>query len=80
MPEKLAVELQRVREQGYAIVDQELELGMRAVAVPVYDRRQQLAFAISVSSHISTVSLKKITDEFVPIMLEASRKMTAALP
>ncbi len=80
VPEKLAVELQRVREQGYAIVDQELELGMRAVAVPVYDRRQQLAFAISVSSHISTVSLKKITDEFVPIMLEASRKMTAALP
>lgn len=80
IPDKLRAELERVRKQGYAIVDQELELGMRAVAVPVYDRRQQLAFAISVSSHISTVTLKQIVDEFIPVMLEVSKKMTAALP
>lgn len=79
-PDKLPAELERVRKQGYAIVDQELELGMRAVAVPVYDRRQQLAFAINVSSHISNVSLKQIVEEFIPVMLEASKSMTEALP
>lgn len=79
-PEKLPAELEKVRKQGYAIVDQELELGMRAVAVPVYDRRQQLAFAINVSSHISNVSLKQIVDTFIPVMLQASKDMTSALP
>lgn len=79
-PDKLPAELKKVREQGYAIVDQELELGMRTVAVPVYDRRQQLAFAINVSSHISNVSLEQLLHDFVPVMLAAAEKMTAALP
>lgn len=79
-PDKLPAELEKVRKQGYAIVDQELELGMRAVAVPVYDRRRQLAFAINVSSHISNVSLEQIENSFVPVMLKASKDMTAALP
>lgn len=79
-PDKLPAELEKIRKQGYAIVDQELELGMRAVAVPVYDRRQQLVLAINVSSHISTVSAKQITDVFVPVMLQASKNITAALP
>lgn len=79
-PKNLPDELNKVRLQGYAIVDQELELGMRAVAVPVYDRRQQLVFAINVSSHISTVSLKDIVDKFIPIMQQAARDMTMALP
>lgn len=79
-PEKLPAELEKIRQQGYAIVDQELELGMRTVAVPVYDRRQQLVFAINVSSHISNVSQEQIVNEFVPVMLEASNNMTAALP
>jgi IclR family pca regulon transcriptional regulator len=79
-PKNLPGELNKVRLQGYAIVDQELELGMRAVAVPVYDRRQQLVFAINVSSHISTVSLKDIVDKFIPIMQQAARDMTMALP
>lgn len=79
-PDELRVELERVREQGYAIVDQELELGMRAVAVPVIDRRGQVRFALNSSSHVSSVTLERIVDEYVPIMKAAARNIAAVLP
>ncbi|MCR8923872.1 MAG: IclR family transcriptional regulator domain-containing protein [Cellvibrionaceae bacterium] len=79
-PEELYIELQNVKQQGYAIVDQELELGMRAVAVPVYDRRKQVRFAMNVSTHVSSHSVEQIKDEFVPVMQEAAQKMSDVLP
>lgn len=78
--DELLAELQRVRKQGYAIVDQELELGMRAVAVPVYDRRHQVRFALNSSSHVSSVTIDRIVAEYVPIMQETSRRITEVLP
>lgn len=78
--DELSAELQRIRADGFAIVDQELELGMRALAVPVFDRRGQTRFALNTSSHVSTVSLGRIVEEYLPILQEASRKITEALP
>ena len=45
---------ERVRldhEQGFAIVDEELERGLRSIAVPVLDRDGQAVGAINLSSH-----------------------------
>lgn len=78
--EALKEELGKVRSDGYAIVDQELELGMRALAVPVLDRRGTARFALNSSSHVSTVSVDQIVREYVPIMQEAARKITQVLP
>ncbi|MCW8885881.1 MAG: helix-turn-helix domain-containing protein [Cellvibrionaceae bacterium] len=78
--EELRVEIEKVQQQGYAIVDQELELGMRAVAVPIYDRRHQVRFAMNVSSHVSSFTLDQIKEEFVPAMLQASSDMSEVLP
>ena len=78
--ESLLAELNRIRSQGYAIVDQELELGMRALAVPVFDLRRQTRFALNTSSHVSSVSVQRIIDEYVPILQEASQTITDVLP
>ncbi len=51
--EKLRQELQRVRQQGYAIVDQELEEGLRAVALPVYDGDGRVVAAVNMALHAS---------------------------
>jgi IclR family pca regulon transcriptional regulator len=51
---KLAAELTRVRTQGYAFVDQELELGLRSLAVPVRDRSGRVVAAINVSTTASS--------------------------
>lgn len=77
---ELRDELLNVRQQGYAIVDQELELGMRAVAVPVYDRRNQVRFALNVSSHVSSYSLEQVRDQFIPVMLQAAKDMSKVIP
>ncbi|WP_323752973.1 IclR family transcriptional regulator domain-containing protein [Marinobacter sp.] len=79
-PDELRQELEQIRANGYAIVDQELELGMRALAVPVLDRRGQARFALNSSSHVSSVSLDRIVDEYVPIMQNAARKIADVLP
>ena len=79
-PDELRAELEKIRMNGSAVVDQELELGMRALAVPVFDRRGRARFALNSSSHVSTVSIDRIIDEYVPIMQSASRKITEVLP
>ncbi|WP_261977533.1 IclR family transcriptional regulator C-terminal domain-containing protein [Marinobacter sp. F3R11] len=79
-PDALRAELKNIRSDGYAIVDQELELGMRALAVPVLDRRGTARFALNSSSHVSSVSKDQIIREYVPIMQQAARKLTDLLP
>ena len=55
-PESLREELTLVREQGYALVNQQLEIGLIAVGVPVRDRRNQVRAAINLSTHIGRKS------------------------
>ena len=44
------------REHGYALVDQELEHGLRSIAAPVRNRLGEVVAAVNVSSHASRVS------------------------
>ncbi len=48
-PEELLAELERVRAQGWALVDQELEIGLRSIAVPVRDAHGAVVAAMNVS-------------------------------
>lgn len=52
-PEQLRAQVQQAREQGYAIVDQELEEGLLAIAVPVHDRHGRIVAAINLSTHVA---------------------------
>ena len=49
----LLAELARVRDQGYAVIDQEVELGLISIAVPIYDARGRVVAALNIglSSH-----------------------------
>lgn len=71
----LRAELSRVRAQGYAIVDQELESGLRAVAAPVRDKAGTTVAAINVSSHASRSSMEKIRRELVPKLRAAAARI-----
>ena len=51
-------ELDRVREQGWALVDQELEEGLRSIAAPVRDASGRTIAAVNVSAHASRVSAR----------------------
>ena len=52
----LEAELDRVAKQGYALVDQELELGLRSIAVPIQNAERQVVAAVNVSVAASTLT------------------------
>ena len=67
--------LDRVRRQGWAIVDQELEAGLRSVAAPVHDARGAVVAAINVSTTTASATLERLHDEFLPAVLETARSV-----
>jgi IclR family pca regulon transcriptional regulator len=71
--------LQEVRQQGWCIVDQELEQGLRSIAVPVYDASGQVVAALNVSTHAGRVSRNELEQRFLPGLLSASRDLSAQL-
>ncbi|MFI9812963.1 IclR family transcriptional regulator domain-containing protein [Saccharothrix variisporea] len=67
--ERLRDELDGVRAQGWALVDQELEEGLRSVAAPVRDRSGRVVAAVNVSTHASRTTVDRMREETVPRLL-----------
>jgi IclR family transcriptional regulator, pca regulon regulatory protein len=68
-PAELREAILEVRRLGYAIVDQELELGVRSASTVLRNRRGCALAAINVSTHAGRVSLKELRSVFVPQLL-----------
>jgi IclR family pca regulon transcriptional regulator len=68
----LRVELERVREQGWALVDQELEGGLRSVAAPIRDPHEHVVAAINISTHASRTTLEAIRKTMLPQLLQTA--------
>lgn len=61
-PEEILEELERVRTNGYAVDNEEVELGLRCVAVPVYDYRKKPVAAVSISCAAAYLNEAKILE------------------
>lgn len=70
--EELRGLLAEVRQRGYAMVDQELEVGIRSIAVVVRDPRGQVIAAINASAHTSRVSVAQLRQRFLPRLNETA--------
>ena len=77
-PDKLRATLGRVASQGYALVDQELEIGLRSIAVPVHVRRRVVA-ALNVSMHASRGSSEAARRELLPPLRETAAAIESDL-
>jgi IclR family transcriptional regulator, pca regulon regulatory protein len=78
-PDELRDILSEVSRQGYAIVDQELEEGLRAVAAPIHGAAGTVTAAINVSAHASRVSLAAMKTDLLPALQETARRIEADL-
>jgi IclR family pca regulon transcriptional regulator len=67
-PVVLRAELRKVRMQGYALVDEELEQGLRSIAVPVARREGQVVAAINSGVHTSRASAEDIIVRILPTL------------
>jgi IclR family pca regulon transcriptional regulator len=79
-PSELKAEIAKVRVQGYAINDQELELGLRSVAVPVFNRNGKLRLTLNVSCHSSKTTVDRMISEFVPVLKDTAQRISMSLP
>jgi IclR family pca regulon transcriptional regulator len=75
----LAAELERVRAQGFAIVDQELEMGLRAFAVPVRRQDGAVVAALNVGVHAARADAKTLQRDFLPILRRAAATIARSL-
>jgi IclR family transcriptional regulator, pca regulon regulatory protein len=71
---KLSQIIEQVRAEAYCLVDQELELGLSALAVPVCRSKEGLA-ALGVSVHPGRVSRKEMISRLLPILKESADRI-----
>jgi IclR family pca regulon transcriptional regulator len=75
----LRARLDRVRDQGWATVDQELEEGVRSVAAAVRDASGAVTAALNVSAHASRTSMQALRRDVLPLLLETAAAIEAEL-
>lgn len=72
--------LNEIAEQGYAIVEEELEIGLRSIAVPVRGASGAVAAALNVGAQSSRVSRTEMENDFLPALLNAASELSILLP
>jgi len=76
---KLRTTLTEVAADGFCLIDQELEVGVRSVAAPIHDATGKVVAAINASGHASRVSMQRLNDEFLPLVLQTAADIDADL-
>lgn len=77
--EAIVAELGRVRERGYAIIDQELELGLRSIAVPLKNQRGETIAALNVGAPAAHISLTQMVADVLPLLKAAAENIRLSL-
>jgi PcaR/PcaU/PobR family beta-ketoadipate pathway transcriptional regulator len=72
-------ELARVRQQGYAINDEELEIGLRAVAAPIWDSTNQVVAATNITGTAAMISLERMKNELSQAVRNTANQISQAL-
>jgi IclR family pca regulon transcriptional regulator len=76
---KFVDELREIRKAGYAIVNQELEIGLRSIAVPVRQKSGSVIAAMNVGTQAVRVSLEELRTRIYPQLCGAARRLSALL-
>jgi DNA-binding IclR family transcriptional regulator len=76
--DELLVELRRVKEEGYAIDDEEFREGIRCVAAPVRAGKKVVA-AISISGSIFTMTRERINRDLIGLVMRTAEKISSEM-
>jgi len=71
-PADFRAELQKIGREGFALVDQELEDGLRALAAPIHDSHDRAIAAVNVAVHASRWTIEAIRAQLLPRLLETA--------
>jgi IclR family pca regulon transcriptional regulator len=73
--DRMRVELARIRQQGWAVSEQQLEMNYRGVAVPLIDRHGALMGALNVTMPMGNESTDDAVRRVLPVLQETARAM-----
>jgi IclR family pca regulon transcriptional regulator len=76
---KVMQQIEQAQRQGYALCDQEIEIGQRSIAVPILDRRGRTVAAMSLSVATGRMDIPAILDKLLPELERAKQKFRALL-
>lgn len=77
--DRLRAEIDRARVNGYAMVDQEFELGLRTIAVPLKNYRGDTVAAINMSVHAARMRMDELVDKCLPALLQTQAQLRTLL-
>lgn len=77
--EALRKSLKAVQQKGYAFVDQELEIGLRSIAVPIRNITGRVVAAMNVSAQAGRVGRKVMEETYLPVLQSAAQEVSALL-
>jgi IclR family pca regulon transcriptional regulator len=77
--EKLRQVLNGVRRHGFCIVDQELEIGLRSISVPVRDASGTVAAAINIGTQALSYGVREMEAKLLPPLRAAATEITSTL-
>lgn len=78
-PDALLARIKADHGQGYSIVDEELERGLRSLAVPIVTRSGENVGAINLSAHASRATRNDLRDRFLPKLDAVAQEISRSL-
>ncbi|MBY3235234.1 helix-turn-helix domain-containing protein [Rhizobium laguerreae] len=78
-PDELIAEFRRVRTEGYAIIDQELEIGLCSIAVPVDNDRGETVAAINIGAPAALVPAAEMKERYLSLLQETQAALRPLL-
>ena len=74
---KLKTQLLAIRTQGWALADEQLTPGLRAIAAPIRDGTGRAIAAVNVATHAAETPIERLMHEFLPLLLETAEAISA---
>ena len=73
--DEIMVELPRIRDRGHAMSDEELEIGLRSIAIPIQDGAGRVVAAMNVGGQAARLAPARMTGEILPLMRQAQDEL-----
>jgi len=71
----LMSKIAKVKQQGYSLVEQELEIGLTSISVPVHNGAGEVIAALNVSTHMSQTAKQQIFEVILPVLQQCARQV-----
>lgn len=77
-PDELRTAVRRVREQGWSLVDQELETGLRSIAAPIRRADGRTVAALNLAAAAPRVGVDELRRQLLPLLVETAEQISTA--